>query len=506
MKRIITMLLAIVILMGCAGVRVEAADSAIAQIDSKPLGMASIGLGGYKELSSSQELIDVIKVMEGFVAKATWDHQQYSIGYGSKATSSTQVVTPEEAEKMLTEQLVSYEKSVNSFCRKIGKQPTQNQFDALVSFTYNLGSGWMSGSRLAVWLKNPTTETELVNAMGQWVRASGQMLYSLAQRRIREAIIFLKGEYSIPRVPTPASDYNIRTNLRVISNGALPYYNVVIYQYGYSTSTVAAGNGNLIMYYPIGASCGEQPVPERDGYTFTGWKITRISNNKTNIGGMLNAGTLADKCLEVTAQWLPIAGSEPSDGEYTEHYFSDVNVTDWFFEDVMYVCNEGLMNGISDSKFGPSGKMTRGMLVTVLYRMDGSPKITQSQRNPFVDVSNEYFADAVAWGKANGIVTGVTEKEFRPNANVTREQAITIFYRYCVDYCGNKVNKTEKLSRFADAKKVSGYAVEPMKWAVAEGLISGSSEGKKVYLNPTGELIRCQAAAILRRYVEQILS
>lgn len=506
MKRIVTMVLAVVMLVGCIGVPVEAAQFPATQADGKPLGMDSIGPGGYKEMSSSQELIDMIKVMEGFTEKATWDHQQYSIGYGSTATSSSQVVTPAQAEEMLKQQLVSFEKSVNSFCRKIGKQPTQNQFDALVSFTYNLGAGWMSGSRLAAWLKNPTTEMELVNAMGQWVRASGKMLYALAQRRIREAVMFLKGEYSIPQIPTPASNYNIKTNLRVISNGALPYYNVVIFQYDYTTSTVAAGNGNQIMYYPIGGTYGSLPVPERDGYTFTGWKITRINNNKTSIGGTVTANTEVEKCLELTAQWTIGSGNNPSDGEYTEHSFSDVNVTDWFFEDVMYVYNEGLMNGISETEFGPAGKMTRGMLITVLYRMDGSPKITEAQRNPFDDVSDEYFADAIAWGKANGIVTGVTEDEFRPNANVTREQAITIFYRYCVNYCGMEDYKTEDLTPFADDRKVSGYAVEAMKWAVGEGLITGSSEGGKVYLTPTGELIRCQAAAILRRYVEEILS
>ena len=241
MKRMITLALALVMLLGCFPFSVSANEhlniSEPTQpsepvVEEKPLGMAPIGLGGYQDMTSSQMLLDMIKVMEGFSATPYYDYAQYTVGYGCNASQPEgfiNSITPEEAEELLKREMAAkYEKYVNNYCRKLGKQPTQNQFDALVSFTYNVGTSWMSGSRVDLWLKNPSTELEMVNAMGQWCRAGGQLMFALAQRRIREAIIFLKGEYSLPYAPT--KDHNVKSDLRVISPGALPYYTSVIYQ------------------------------------------------------------------------------------------------------------------------------------------------------------------------------------------------------------------------------------------------------------------------------------
>ena len=137
MKRVLTMALAVIMLIACFPMSVLAVETALTQADGKPLSMNPIGAAGYKTMTTSQKMLDVLKVMEGFHATPYWDYSQWTIGYGSKAESKDQTVTPEEAERLLKEQLAAnYEKTVNNFCSKIGKQPTQNQFDALVSFTY----------------------------------------------------------------------------------------------------------------------------------------------------------------------------------------------------------------------------------------------------------------------------------------------------------------------------------------------------------------------------------
>lgn len=532
MKRLITVALAIFLLLGCVPVFAAAAKS-----DS--LGMAPVASTGYVSMTTSQQMLDVIKVLEGFHATPYWDNSQWTVGYGSRAESSSMTVTPEQAEQLLITQLQnSYEKDVNQFCRKIGKQPTQNQFDALVSFTYNLGSRWMNSSRVAVWLKNPTTEHELVDAMIQWCRSGSKLTYGLTQRRIREAIVFMKGEYYYHTKPT--ASHNVKSNLRVVANSDLPYYTSVIYQYDYSTSTVAAGNGHAVGAFIIGGVYDTLEIPTREGYRFAGWKITKVDAKQVDNGSVVTAETVVQDNLELTALWVspdsqppedesgpdedpedevspenpenpekpenPINPDNPTDEDTAAFPFKDVSEKAWYRENVQFVYENKLMNGMDETAFNPEGTMTRGMLVTVLYRMDGSPDVTDEQRKAFDDIADAYYTDAVAWAKENGIVNGVTQREFRPNDKVTREQAVAIFYRYCVEYCKVDSDAAASLDdAFADTKKISGYAVAPMQWAVAVELITGQNENGKMYLNPKGNLSRCQSAAILMRCVQNIL-
>lgn len=529
MKRIITMALAVILLIGCLPLSVLAAETET-QADGKPLGMASIASTGYVTMSTSQQMLDVLKVMEGFFARPYWDNSQWTVGYGSYAENNTITVTPDQAEQLLKTQLKEgyvtaagtkskgFEQYVNEFCQKIGKQPTQNQFDALVSFTYNLGAGWMSNSRLAAWLKKPTTELEFVDAMIQWSRAGGKLTYGLTQRRIREAIIFMKGEYYYSTKPT--ASYNVKSNLRVVSNSDLPYYASVIYQYDYTTSSTAKGNGNAVGAFLIGGVYDSLLVPTREGYRFGGWKITKINTKETDSGSVVNAKTVVQDNLELTALWVSPDGSPADDNSTTDNNsggspdepitvlpFTDVSESAWYRKSVEFVYEKGLMNGTDDTAFNPEGTMTRGMLVTVLYRMDGSPSVTDEQRAAFTDISGAYYTDAVAWAKANNIVNGITDRKFCPNDNVTREQAVAIFHRYCVEYCKVDGSQSAQLdNNFTDTGRLSNYAVAPMQWAVAVELITGQSQNGKMYLNPKGNLTRCQSATILMRCVSDILS
>lgn len=174
--------------------------------------------------------------------------------------------------------------------------------------------------------------------------------------------------------------------------------------------------------------------------------------------------------------------------------FTDVKKTDWFYEAVKYAYENGLMNGTGDNRFSPNATITRGMIVTILYRMEGEPATTGDK---FSDVvADQYYADAVAWASANAIVEGYGNGKFGPDDPVTREQLATILYRY-VQYKGYASNASGDLAAFADGDSVSDYAVKAMKWAVAAEIIKGTDGNR---LAPNGTATRAEAATMLMRF------
>ena len=178
--------------------------------------------------------------------------------------------------------------------------------------------------------------------------------------------------------------------------------------------------------------------------------------------------------------------------------FSDVEASKWYSEAVKYVYQNGLMNGTSSTTFTPTGTTTRGMIVTMLYRLEDEPSATASK---FTDVaSGSYYADAVAWAAANGVVNGVTDALFAPDTAITREQLAAILYRYA-QLKGYDVNKSNDLSVYTDAEQISAYATEAMRWANATGLITGNTS---TTLNPKGNATRAEVATILMRFCETV--
>lgn len=176
--------------------------------------------------------------------------------------------------------------------------------------------------------------------------------------------------------------------------------------------------------------------------------------------------------------------------------FVDVKESDWFAEAVKYVVDAKLMNGTSAATFSPEGNTTRGMIVTILYRMAGSPTVDFSE---FTDVpADRFYAEAVAWAASNEIVTGYGDGTFRPEENITREQMAAILYRYAQKQ-GYAVAKGAELSGYADAAQISSYALPAMQWANAEGLINGTSAST---LMPGGFATRAQVSAILMQFCE----
>lgn len=181
-----------------------------------------------------------------------------------------------------------------------------------------------------------------------------------------------------------------------------------------------------------------------------------------------------------------------------EEIFKDVKKNDWFYEAVNYVYEKKLMNGTGKNEFSPNISTTRGMIVTILYRLEGSPKVENST---FTDVaSTEYYAKAVAWGEANGIVKGYGEGKFGPNDLITREQLAAIMYRYSnYKKYDTSVGEDTNILSYNDISELSEYAVPSMQWACGAGLVNGIGDGK---LAPKGNATRAQLATILMRYCE----
>ncbi len=204
------------------------------------------------------------------------------------------------------------------------------------------------------------------------------------------------------------------------------------------------------------------------------------------------------------AGWDKAENVATGDILYTANYtewtlpFEDVEETDWFYGDVLYAFNKGLMNGVSSTLFDPNGATTRAMLVTTLYRMAGSPSV-EGQTTTFTDIiEGSWYYDAVVWGFNNGVIEGTSATTFEPNVPVTREQAATILFRYS----GEAAPETG-LDAYPDANLVSGYAKDAMAWAVAEGIINGDLVNGVAYLDPQGGATRAQIAAILTRFAQR---
>ncbi len=205
--------------------------------------------------------------------------------------------------------------------------------------------------------------------------------------------------------------------------------------------------------------------------------------------------TMPDGPVKVTASFQAKAQDIPA------KEFTDVDANAWYRECVDYVVAKGLMNGVSEDKFAPNGTLSRDMLVTVLYRLEGQPAVTAA--NPFDDVADDqWYGEAVVWANDNAIVNGYGNGKFGPTDKITREQFAAILYRYA-KLKGYDLSAAQNadLSAFVDAADVSDWAKEAMQWACGAGLIQGNDQHK---LQPGQGTSRAEAAAILMRFIESV--
>ena len=227
-------------------------------------------------------------------------------------------------------------------------------------------------------------------------------------------------------------------------------------------------------------------VPTWRGHTFIGWYTERSLTNKVS-------GVYLTKDMTVYAGWRvdenPNTGANP---------FTDVSEKDWFYGDVMFVYENGLMLGTSKTLFSPHGTATRGMMATILWRMEGSP--APKGKNSFTDVeAGKWYADAITWTAENGIFAGYGKDKFGPDDPITREQLAAIFYRYA-DYKGYDLTVKGNPDTFKDADRITDYAKTAMQWAVGSGLVKGKSGN---LLDPQGTATRAEIAAMLHRFIEK---
>ena len=228
-----------------------------------------------------------------------------------------------------------------------------------------------------------------------------------------------------------------------------------------------------------------QYAPTKSGATFEGWYADKgLTKKITSV--KLDANTT------VYAKWTeaPVSGLP----------FGDVKTADWFYNDVKYVYEKGMMAGTAADVFAPNATTTRAMIVTILYRLEGSPAVTGT--NAFVDVpAGQWYTDAVNWAAANQIVKGTSATTFAPNDSITREQMAAILYRYA-QYKGYDVTKKADLSGYSDNGQVSAYAKDALAWANAAKLINGVTN---TTLAPQGNATRAQVSAILHRFCDGVV-
>ena len=249
--------------------------------------------------------------------------------------------------------------------------------------------------------------------------------------------------------------------------------------------------------------------PSRSGYTFNGW----FDSN----GNAFTSKTTVTSDKTVTASWTSnnskksngssyvsdedddtsVSTAAPTTSQATSS-FSDVD-SHWAKDAISFVTKNGYFTGTSATEFSPDSAMTRGMLVTVLYRVAGKP--AQTAASTFADVdSNAYYAPAVAWGNAQGIVAGVSDSSFSPDASVTREQLATIIYQYATS-AGLDVSVKGDLTNYSDTESISEWADDAIAYAVGAGIITGRDNQT---IDPKGTATRAEVARVLQVFVAKI--
>ena len=231
-------------------------------------------------------------------------------------------------------------------------------------------------------------------------------------------------------------------------------------------------------------------TPMRDGYDFGGWYADKDLTQRITEIKLSGSKT-------VYADWKK---REPNEPDAVKNPFADVNAGDWFYRDVLFSYEKGLMSGMDAAAFAPYANTTRAQIAVIFYRMEGSPAV--EGENSFADVvrgsGTAWFYDAVTWAQQNGIMGGYDNSSFAPNDPITREQLAAIFYRYA-QYKGYDTTQGGMAIReFDDYESISDYAMSAMAWAVNTGLVKGDSN----LLYPNGTATRAEIAAMLHRFVE----
>ena len=501
-----------------------------------------------EEMKASDNLKTLIKYWEGVKLKAYKAHpseEYWTIGYGHYGSDVYEgmEITAEQADAYFEQDIAQFEAAARRINEKYGLNANQNQFDALVSLAYNFGPGWVeanTGWRLARYIKsnfrdsygNPIPDLEIADAFAVLCSAGGEILPGLVKRRINEAEIFLYGSY----------------------NTALTNFVVVIIDANGGTA-----DGNRVVAYNKDKPYGSLPTASRQGFSLDYWKDSDTGSvltgstiaDKSRYITAVWSGGIAPETYKLT-----VSGGEGS-GSYTEgtkvklvpavssgkafvrwdvtgagavlggdgyYYitmpasdvtavavwravcplgdkcptkdFTDNPVTYWAHNDIDSVIALRLFKGTSGTTFGPDIVMSRCMLITVLYRLEGSPDVT-GYENRFTDVDADgYYYNALLWGSHNNISNGYSDGRFAPDDPLTREQLVTFLHRYA-NYKGYNTDVYTDIGGYSDAAKVSPFARESMCWAIGAGIVNGTGNNT---LSPQDSALRAQVAAMFNRF------
>lgn len=501
-----------------------------------------------EEMKASNDLKTLIKYWEGAQLKAYKAHpseEYWTIGYGHYGPDVYEgmEITAEQADAYFEQDIAQFEAAARRINEKYGLNANQNQFDALVSLAYNFGPGWVeanTGWRLARYIKsnfrdsygNPIPDLEIADAFAVLCSAGGEILPGLVKRRINEAEIFLYGSY----------------------NTALTNFVVVIIDANGGTA-----DGNRVVAYNKDKPYGSLPTASRQGFSLDYWKDSDTGSvltgstiaDKSRYITAVWSGGIAPETYKLT-----VSGGEGS-GSYTEgtkvklvpavssgkafvrwdvtgagavlggdgyYYitmpasdvtavavwravcplgdkcptkdFTDNPVTYWAHNDIDSVIALRLFKGTSGTTFGPDIVMSRCMLITVLYRLEGSPDVT-GYENRFTDVDADgYYYNALLWGSHNNISNGYSDGRFAPDDPLTREQLVTFLHRYA-NYKGYNTDVYTDIGGYSDAAKVSPFARESMCWAIGAGIVNGTGNNT---LSPQDSALRAQVAAMFNRF------
>lgn len=501
-----------------------------------------------EEMKASDDLKLLIKYWEGVRLKAYKAHpseEYWTIGYGHYGSDVYEgmEITAEQADAYFEQDIAQFEAAARRINEKYGLNANQNQFDALVSLAYNFGPGWVeanTGWRLARYIKsnfrdsygNPIPDLEIADAFAVLCSAGGEILPGLVKRRINEAEIFLYGSYdtALTNFVVVIIDANGGTadgNRVVAYNKDKPYGSLpTASRQGFSldywkdsdTGAVLTGSTTADKSRYITAVWSGGIAPETYKLTVSGGEgsgsytegtkvklVPAVSSGKafvrwdvTGAGAVLGGDgyyyiTMPASDVTAVAVWRAVC---PLGDKCPTKDFTDNPVTYWAHNDIDSVIALSLFKGTSGTTFGPDIVMSRCMLITVLYRLEGSPDVT-GYENRFTDVDADgYYYNALLWGSHNNISNGYSDGRFAPDDPLTREQLVTFLHRYA-NYKGYNTDVYTDIGGYSDAAKVSPFARESMCWAIGAGIVNGTGNNT---LSPQDSALRAQVAAMFNRF------
>lgn len=436
-------------------------------------------------MQASENVKLLIKNYEGFedTAYKLPGEDNWTIGWGHSGPDVHQgdKITPEDTEKLFNRDIKVFENSVNSWNDQYGLNLNQNQFDALVSITYNFGAYWVEANsgdwRLANYVQsgfkdasgNRLPDLEIADAFGVLCSSARKILPGLITRRINEAEIFLYNNYHTDNTHFVYTILNPNGGTITSGNRVAIFYKDQ--PYGSLPAAVSA-SGQAPSYWA---------EMDENGKPVTPITASTIANKNRSLIAVWNGGcALGDNC--------------PS------KKFTDITPDFWAHDAIDYVVSNNMFNGTTGTTFSPGVVMSRGMLVTVLYRLEGSPDVSGIE-NPFSDLADNAYHDAILWASDNRIANGWQDGTFGANGTLTREQLAVFLHRYA-NYKGYDTNNYSDIGGFSDAKDVGEFARESMCWAVGEGIINGTTA---TTLSPKTGANRAQVATMMMRFTGGML-